>query len=439
MIIAAFGSATLIAGGIFLYCENLITEVEPLKTVQTSQAPAPLQHPYISPYSIENGKVYFGDVVNRKEILDVDAATFSEVDMYCYNKRDICLSLGRDRNAVYIFSIRYSNVKHPEHFARIQVREGMYFFQDGEQAYQWTYPPPAGDHVFSPTLTVYAFSDPQKVDWQNLTWQDLSWNGKFTDSKYVYLCNKVCSAVIGADPATFTPFYRYEGEGEIAEVYLYEKDATHVFYNGTRIDGADAATFTVVSSRYGKDKFFVYDNGIKMSGVNPQKFSPISQDELPISAVIIGTSTDMLRLYTSKEYGFHFLFSSKGWYIGDNCLGCGTFQLSNYDPATADGKDFGPAYASKIEMAIVHSNVNAASIDYPEIHRSENTVIVAGEKAKVFDIELLQGKIRSYYIPLPKKPGLFLAMSIYGNDKNFHILDEIAKSFVFEKILSPEM
>ena len=112
-------------------------------------------------------------------------------------------------------------------------------------------------------------------------------------------------------------------------------------------------------------------------------------------------------------------------------MGCGTFQVSNYDPTTADGKDFGPVYASKIEMAIVRGNVNAASTDYPEIRRSENTAIVAGEKAKVFNIELLQGKIHSYYIPLPKKPGLFLAMSIYGNDKNFHILDEIAKSLQF--------
>ena len=176
---------------------------------------------------------------------------------------------------------------------------------------------------------------------------------------------------------------------------------------------------------------------IAVSTSSPQLIP--QQDDLQPSVGIIATSTDVLSSYISKEYGIFFLFPSKGWYIGDNCLGCGTFRVSNYDPETADGKDFSFATATKIEMGISRSNSYGTSTDYPEVERHEKTVIIDGREVRVFDIELLQGKVRSYSIPLPKKPGLFLAMSIYGNDKNFHILDEIAKSFVFEKILSPEM
>lgn len=167
--------------------------------------------------------------------------------------------------------------------------------------------------------------------------------------------------------------------------------------------------------------------------------NPAPSDEIPMSVVIIATSSGTLRSYTSKEYGFHFQFPGMGWYVGDNHLGYGTFQLSSNDPTTADGKDFVSGSVNKIEMAIVQNNANATSTDYPEVSRSEKMVVVAGQKSKVFDIELQQGNIRSYYIPLPQKPSLFLVMSIYGNVSNFHLLDEIAKSFIFEKAFSPSI
>ena len=159
------------------------------------------------------------------------------------------------------------------------------------------------------------------------------------------------------------------------------------------------------------------------------------RDDLQSSVGIIATSTKVLNSYTSKEYGIFFLFPSKGWYIGGNCLGCGTFQVSNYDPETADGKDFTFATATKIEMGISRSNTYGTSTDYPEVERHEKTVIVAGREVRGFDIELLQGKVRSYSIPLPKKPGLFLNMSAYGNTESFYILDEIARSLEFHNEL----
>ena len=67
----------------------------------------------------------------------------------------------------------------------------------------------------------------------------------------------------------------------------------------------------------------------------------------------ISSSTNENNLYTNKKFGVSFVFPSKGWYIGDNHLGYGTFQLFNYDESAASGKGF-LALQNKIELTIAN-------------------------------------------------------------------------------------
>lgn len=145
------------------------------------------------------------------------------------------------------------------------------------------------------------------------------------------------------------------------------------------------------------------------------------------------TSSGGLSIYLSEKYKVRFL-CPQSWHVGGNDLSYDHFQLFNYDESVA-GKDFSNESAvNKIAVGISDTNTYGTSSDYAEKVRKEKTIIIGGQQANVVDVELVGGQIiRSYFVALPSQQGKFLAMTIYGNVANFHLLDEIATSAEFNK------
>ena len=117
--------------------------------------------------------------------------------------------------------------------------------------------------------------------------------------------------------------------------------------------------------------------------------------------------------------------------VGDNHLGYGTFQLFKYANLLESRDDgfSGEGSINKIEAGISASNSYGTSTDYPEKERITKEVVVAGQPAIRFEVELSGGqKILSYSILLPTMIDKYLSIVIYGDSSNFHILDEIVKS-----------
>ena len=146
---------------------------------------------------------------------------------------------------------------------------------------------------------------------------------------------------------------------------------------------------------------------------------------------LISANMDNQNIYTSDKYGIKFTYP-KEWRVGDNHLGYGTFQLFNYDVSQAGGKSLFPKGQNKIEASIVSTNIYGASTDYPETRRVIKQVLVAGQTATRFEIELTGGeKILSYIVSLPVTSDKYFSINMYGDPLNFHILDEVVGSIVW--------
>jgi len=119
-------------------------------------------------------------------------------------------------------------------------------------------------------------------------------------------------------------------------------------------------------------------------------------------------------LVTNTALGFQ--FSVPGiWRIGDNRLGYGTFQMFNYEEAAATGSKW-DAGENKIEMALIDDPATFAS-------GSMTPVKIAGEDA--FRTEGEFKNYVSYIVPLKAAPGKFITMTIYGDPKNYTLLDSV--------------
>lgn len=161
---------------------------------------------------------------------------------------------------------------------------------------------------------------------------------------------------------------------------------------------------------------------------NIQNKSNNSAQEEPSNTEQI--SKESKNTYTDEKYGFRFVYP-QGWRIGDNRIDYGTLQLFNYSAAQASGKGGFPGDGgmNKIEAAISANNAYGSSDDYPEKSRTTAEVTVAGQKATRTEVELAGGeKMIFYAVPLPKHPGKFFGVTIYGDPSNFHVLDEIIAS-----------
>src|SRR3569623_327664 len=150
---------------------------------------------------------------------------------------------------------------------------------------------------------------------------------------------------------------------------------------------------------------------------------------------VITDNADGSRTYISTRYGLSLTFP-KEWYVGDNHLGSGTFQLSNYDPADPNlpAKDSMPPGYAKFEMAIITASASEPSSDYPEQSRNTQHVTVAGQPALASEITFTGGtKSVIYVIDLPTEPTYLMIAAHAGNDPAsqeaaFSTLDKIVKS-----------
>lgn len=154
----------------------------------------------------------------------------------------------------------------------------------------------------------------------------------------------------------------------------------------------------------------------------------------------ITNNADGSRTYTSSKYGISFTFPGE-WYVGDNHLGYGSFQLSNYDPNDPNlpAKDsMAPGYA-KIEIVISDAAMSEPTSDYPEQSRNSQHVTVAGQSGIATEVTYAGGnKSVSYGIALPDGSGKYLFITAHaGNDaptqaSAFKTLDTIVKSITWK-------
>ncbi len=146
--------------------------------------------------------------------------------------------------------------------------------------------------------------------------------------------------------------------------------------------------------------------------------------------------------YSSPVYDISFSFTQE-WFVGDNHLGYGTFQLLSYDPRNSDvaGKDFMPPHKAKIEMAIVNAPSSQPSSDFPEQNRTSRKTTIAGQNAVVDDISFAGGnklRVITIALPNPKNPeGKYLSLSAYAGDSDtagevFAVQDAIANTIVWK-------
>lgn len=153
-----------------------------------------------------------------------------------------------------------------------------------------------------------------------------------------------------------------------------------------------------------------------------------------ITTDVNGTST-----YTSPKYGLSFTYP-KGWRVGDNHLGYGTFQLFNYDESEVDGKSVFKNGQNKIEAGVSTGSPeeSAAQIkidphaDYIISSVTHTRVKIAGQDSIRTDVVLMGGQqFHTYRIPLKTTSGVFLGISMYGDALNFSILDQIVRSIMW--------
>lgn len=145
----------------------------------------------------------------------------------------------------------------------------------------------------------------------------------------------------------------------------------------------------------------------------------------------ITQNQDGTNAYVNSHYKFSFTFP-KGWHVGDRSLDGNTLQLFNYDESVYK-KNF-VVGENKIEASVSLINTYGTSSDYPEMKRKQRQIIIAGQNAVVYDIELVDGrKIRSYFVPIHYPLGNYFGMTMYGygDEINFGVIDAIMESFRF--------
>jgi hypothetical protein len=166
---------------------------------------------------------------------------------------------------------------------------------------------------------------------------------------------------------------------------------------------------------------------------NKKEDTTISQIPVNIDEYIgtISSNVDGQNMYTSNKYNFQFIYPEE-WRVGDNHLGYGTFQIFNYKESEATETSVFQKGRNKVEIAITSNNTVDTSPEYPEMNRITKEIMVNGQPATRFEIEMTGGgKILSYKILIPTISNKYVSMSIYGDSSNFHILDEIVKSLIW--------
>ena len=134
------------------------------------------------------------------------------------------------------------------------------------------------------------------------------------------------------------------------------------------------------------------------------------------------------KLYENNQLGLKFYFPS-AWHLAKDTLGDssqhGYLQLFNYDEGSVNGKGF-QSLQNKIELTITNNYSVATSSDYPEKTRVETNFLIKGITATSTDVTLSDQQ--SYrVITIPMKSA-FLKAVVYGDPKNFEVLNVLIKS-----------
>ncbi len=122
-----------------------------------------------------------------------------------------------------------------------------------------------------------------------------------TDGKKVYFKEM---EILGADLATFTPIEngRY--------MHSYAKDKNYVYYGGTRIEGADPASFEILwmlppegcsNSQYSRDKNNIYFKASLVVGADLKTFVPLTQGPVQGSADTTSGQYGKDKMHVFKE------------------------------------------------------------------------------------------------------------------------------------------
>ena len=239
----------------------------------------------------------------------------------------------------------------------------------------------------------------------------------------------------------------------------YERKSRGIFFvdqgqspdAGTPLAKADSATLEVSSEQgspyqlfipYARDKNYVFFRDQIVSGADPQTFQIPADENCNVSDVISGTKPIDLHAdeigaiapttngftYTSTKYGFTFSYP-KGWYVGDNHIGWGTFQLFDTSLATR-GSGGGKVVGSKIEAGICSglSGYTLDTNDYPGMTVNNTNMRIANQAAIRSDVHIADGlDARAYSVRFPNSENTF-CVTMYGPPSKFKVLDNLVES-----------
>jgi len=163
-------------------------------------------------------------------------------------------------------------------------------------------------------------------------------------------------------------------------------------------------------------------------------FLNFNKESIDDNEIIISNEDQLniekINTYSNDQYNFSFSYPTT-WIIKSDNLGKGALQLLNYDDSKSSNS-FSEG-ENKIEFVIIDQlNIDDSS-DYPEKNKTVADVRITNQDSKKINIELTNGeKIISYYIPIPQQ-NKYLYVSIYGDIRNFDVLDEVVNSIQWSK------
>lgn len=145
--------------------------------------------------------------------------------------------------------------------------------------------------------------------------------------------------------------------------------------------------------------------------------SSTSVQNLTLTSSTLSSSTTSV--YENRQYKLRFSYPSS-WRVHDTELGKGAFALFNFPEEQGVGKEGFGKGMTKIEVMIIRD---------PRSFYSTGAVVeseVAGQKAYRNVGEY--NEHYSYAIELPSKPGSYVAITMYGAQENFFVLEDLLLS-----------
>lgn len=149
---------------------------------------------------------------------------------------------------------------------------------------------------------------------------------------------------------------------------------------------------------------------------------------------IISTNEKQDLVFTNLEYKFTLAFPS-GWVVWNESYKSGYIQVFNYpqELSSPKGGFIGSEGLNKIETYIADSDTYTKSSEYPEKEILSEKIVIGLNTITKTQVELQGGeKFISYYVKIPNK-NKFLNIVIYGDEKNFSVLERILQTLAWNK------